>query len=1665
MLPRQPNGGGEFGDVDKARSYLASLHAWEAQRDKLIAVQTAARATLDDATQRATSLSGWATQLNAALQATTQNAGTLTQDNAAIDATTASIATLDGEIEDTAQAHEVATARLLGGPPTTVPLVLLPLRLETRWNAGTLQVRIYPDVASIDSHQPKLTPQEQTAGAAFWQLRGRAGVKSAAIDQAWAQLARNVGAQRAAWIIRATDPTATPSQARGSGFDIAVAARLLPDRFAVVALSAGDPVNVAAAGAQPQYVSWTASVPHPLPLGLLDKPDAASWLNDLTAATAAGMAVSIPVPAGAPPIDMLLVVGLHGATNPDLAGLLVAHAYTDGVEILADGAPTNNSSQITAAHTRGRESDVARALIEPPPAPAPPDGSAGAQVATLLGIPAAQVTRIAGAHQPRATGAAAMQLVVGYGSTGQLATLLEADAAWGLVSPGGPAPTLRLGRQPYGILPASAPARWRAQTSETGAVLQPQLNAWGQAVGPTSGVDPLTPPPHVGAGSARHVTPADDTQLLELLVEAASSVAYEGQDASFAGPEAIVGENTAAADALRQIAAATPTDLASLEPMLPSTLLTKVAIAAKQHAASLGANAAAEVTRVDSALGALADLAGAPSGQGDLLRLLTETLDAASHRFDAWVTGALFERLVRQRPGATTARVGAYGWLTDLEPREDARSHGHVLAPSVAHAATAAVLRSGFLGQRRQAWAARLADAEAAASAAQALVEQREAELAAAQRGPQPQGVAEAINHLNQAQQALNAAEQTVNSISPLTETLPPLDASSEADLPLSIDLSSERVRAGRRTLRAVQTGQPLAAVLGYQFERDLVTADMQRYLSAFRKLSRFQTGTALEALEEARAAAEHALAAAQSKLADLEADQGAADQALAAATAAQQAAQAALSRAQQAASPWHQLQYEAAGIAIGGDQRAIQALGPRPAPTVRHIPMEIPVIEPGDRVGRQSYQLQTIDADTPSAATAWQQQYTQLNRKLDSDRARLAQIGAMLAAPAAVAQLQAESSAQNTLAAAEAAEQNAQEQRESKANAADAFKVNDLQAAQAALDAATKAVSDALAALLASAHTSTALTSTVDGLALRARYQAALAATPPLFDHTTIPFRATTSTPPVDPELDFPAVGDADYAALRAVLDQLDAHVDEVADLITAEAVHQLVQGNQVRSGAALDVAASGSVPDELEVIRTPRPAYDTTHRVLVLIDPALTPAWGLTADVGAHADPVLAAWLSHHLPNPATVNVTARLIDPAGAGVASTLTVNGAQISADPLGWVRMAADPSELQQRIAHAAREQAAGSLGAAAASRTVVIDAPAGPFAELIAPAAALRTVMASARALGAGDLALPPAAGPAPSAAAAAAVAARVQDVEKLVGARADALAAAAAGSAVGALVDALFAVSSLGEASATPQMLEGTPELGTLRIQADQAVARLRQRLQGTPFAADPQDPAETLTRARARLAALCGMTLPGLATVAIPTGGHFSDDLKATPTRLTDAGPARVRQWLANRARVRPAVEAMLALYDTVEALVPGSARLDARATQLPDGTATPITWVGPQGLPPPGGLNLVVQRGFSDPLPGTVAGLFIDGWTESVPERQHSPAVAFHYDQPDSTPPQAILVAIAPDPTPGRQPATWDLDTLLDTLTSTFALARDRAAPAELRASAGVTIGPAA
>jgi hypothetical protein len=91
----------------------------------------------------------------------------------------------------------------------------------------------------------------------------------------------------------------------------------------------------------------------------------------------------------------------------------------------------------------------------------------------------------------------------------------------------------------------------------------------------------------------------------------------------------------------------------------------------------------------------------------------------------------------------------------------------------------------------------------------------------------------------------------------------------------------------------------------------------------------------------------------------------------------------------------------------------------------------------------------------------------------------------------------------------------------------------------------------------------------------------------------------------------------------------------------------------------------------------------------------------------------------------------------------------------------------------------------------------------------------------------------------------------------------------------------------------------------------------------------------------------------------------------------------------------------------------------------------------------------------------LPDTVAGLVVDSWVQTVPRAGHDAALAFHYDEPDADPPQAILVAVPGSTSPQHVPAAWGLADLVGVVTSTMSQAAGRAVAAELVDGASVTI----
>ncbi len=535
MLPRDYTG--PLDDDDAVQKYQDELDRWQSIQNGLAQSRDRANAVLAAADLRRKALTVWADALARHAGEVSGVADELDLVAARAAAATSQIGRLDAVIADLGQAYEVASARLLDGPPSSVPLVLFPLRLETHWTGGALQVRIYPDVISVDTHHAGLTPAENAAGARY--QAALATGRQVDTDQAWAQLVNASGGPRAAWIVRATTPApdGSPTSLTGTRTpalnEVSATARLLPERFAVVALADGVPVNLAPPGDPARCVTWTSPVDsNPLPCGLLESSGGPDWLTDFDAAEAAGMAATIHVPDGAPWFDTIAVVGLRrGDAQPDIIGLLEAHAFTDGLEIMPDGTPTNNSDQIRAAYSPRADADAAHALISPPvePDPAIPFGTAGEQAASALGVPFERLSRVAGAGHTRGTATAACRLLVELGATGSLRERLGAagDAGWPAVTPDG-TPTLRVGRQPYGLLPVTAPGRWRPAPGERTAALAGQLQQWALATGPTIDIDPDTPPPHLGAGPAMHTTPQDDADLARVLYQSPATLAWTG---------------------------------------------------------------------------------------------------------------------------------------------------------------------------------------------------------------------------------------------------------------------------------------------------------------------------------------------------------------------------------------------------------------------------------------------------------------------------------------------------------------------------------------------------------------------------------------------------------------------------------------------------------------------------------------------------------------------------------------------------------------------------------------------------------------------------------------------------------------------------------------------------------------------------------------------------------------------------------------------------------------------------------------------------------------------------------------------------------------------------------------------------------------------------------
>ena len=553
------------------------------------------------------------------------------------------------------------------------------------------------------------------------------------------------------------------------------------------------------------------------------------WLVDFDAAVTAGMAVRVPM--GDPNLqhDLVTVAGVAaGPAEQDaqrVRDLLTAHAHTGGLDVLPVRTPTNNTPE-TKAGWRSRV------------VPSGPDGVFAARDAA---------ERVLGLRSPSGLSADDPVEVAARRFVGRL-LLLSPD--WTLIGDRtgrlpdlefvfahldahvrarGPLPALRVGRQPYGVLPVTATSLWRGTDVDPRivSVVTSVLDAFTRNLHRATSVrsapdqdavildllsrrpastrvrftrpDPVTelraqPPAQIGvlpplspfAVRGPALPPSDEiTAAVEPTAELLGLVAQR----PLAGLSGVMDQLTAVIEAwdgqdpqpdFEPIGALVEPFREALEPLLASDvagLLYPLGLRVMGGSLFLGwlgglgskistnpPELLAHFQRAfESIQGLVADTVAleeqAATDLPAVERALAEALDLSSHRIDAWVTSLATARLRHtavEHP--EVLRTGAYGWVADLAPEEPglrSAGDGYVLAPSLHHATTAAVLRSGWL----------------------AHTDRRS----------------------------------------------------------LAVNLTSARVRRATGLLDGARSGQPLEALLGYRFERGLHDAGLDVLVAAFR--------------------------------------------------------------------------------------------------------------------------------------------------------------------------------------------------------------------------------------------------------------------------------------------------------------------------------------------------------------------------------------------------------------------------------------------------------------------------------------------------------------------------------------------------------------------------------------------------------------------------------------------------------------------------------------------------------------------------------------------------------------------------------------------------------------------------------------------------------------
>ena len=557
---------------------------------------------------------------------------------------------------------------------------------------------------------------------------------------------------------------------------------------------------------------------------------------------------------------------------------------------------------------------------------------------------------------------------------------------------------------------------------------------------------------------------------------------------------------------------------------------------------------------------------------------------------------------------------------------------------------------------------------------------------------------------------------------------------------------------------------------------------------------------------------------------------------------------------------------------------------------------------------------------------------------------------------------------------------------------------------------------------------------------------------------------------------------GSTEYEQVAKEIDRMADALDALGDVAISESVYQIVQGNHVRAAAMVNSLAQGkNIPDP-QIVDTPRSGTVVTQRVVLNFEPltafASPSGWSAAASARSKAEPTLNNWFGQIIGNPANIKCIVEKTPAGEAAINSELSLD--ELELQPIDFIFLSAGETDFKNYIAYLVRQKSLlpddTIVKIDLKSRIEGWSSDIRTFYEMDHLLSQLRTVVLQAPFAGADHFvqtsAAPDANNPgnhditqyknrgdealsllvtATNTLVSDAVIKDLLDAKTKLEAPNDTFSEAQ----FKLLKNFLLAAMPYGIPNAVPTILFETAADLTAASQKylTQTVTvykivneRIKQATDSISKINSATPGKQILSYYNDAMKFLFGKAFVSLPIYTASTQPAIAAQLNAADDSniLRHAGAMAMAEWLQSIARVRPKMTA-LELMDMV--LSQQDAGLDIAPVQLNYragdywlGAEFPAEFVADEDK-----LSIVLINPslWQNTSAQKQAGMVIDEWMEVIPNKVETTGIVLNYDKPNAMPPQSLLLAVTPQIT-----GSWKWEDLVFTLIDTLEMAKNRA-----------------